>query len=96
LENIEVLLNNTLLARYKYQEYKIEKKLDKIYFIADKNTEKIIKGRLKTIENIILVRDLTTMPANDIFPESFVEIIEKTKFKNTKIKVFDSKDLKKH
>jgi leucyl aminopeptidase len=91
----EALLNHTLLARYKYEEYKTEKKSDEIYFIIDEESKKFAKTRLKTIENIILARNLATMPANDLFPESFAKIVENTKFKNTKIKIFDSKDLKK-
>jgi leucyl aminopeptidase len=35
------------------------------------------------------------MPANDLFPESFAKIIKNTKFEKTKVKIFDSKDLKK-
>jgi hypothetical protein len=37
LESIEKLLNNSLLARYKYEEYKTEKKLDKVNFIVTKD-----------------------------------------------------------
>jgi hypothetical protein len=36
------------------------------------------------------------MPANDLYPGSFVKIVKETKFKKTKIKIFNIKDLKKH
>lgn len=93
-KNVEILLNNILLARYKYEEYKTEKKPDNIYFIVHWEQEKIAKQRLKTIENIILARNLATMPANDLNPENFANIVKKTKFKSTKVRVFDFKDIK--
>jgi len=60
-----------------------------------KDLEKLILNRYSTLENIILARDLWSMPANDLTPEEFVNIVKKTKFKNTKIKVFDYKKIQK-
>jgi leucyl aminopeptidase len=94
-ENVVFLLNNAILARYKYDEYKSKKRNDEIYFVVNKETKQIIKERLKTIENIILVRDLWNKPSNDLYPETFVKIIKKTKFKNVKVKVFDNKKVEK-
>jgi len=94
-KNINILLNNCLLSRYKFQEYKSEKKEDKIYFIVNDNNKKDLKKRLSTIENIILARDLGSKPSNDLYPETFAQIIKKTKFKNTKVKIFDSKKIEK-
>jgi leucyl aminopeptidase len=34
------------------------------------------------------------MPANDLNPENFANIVKKTKFKSTKVRVFDFKDIK--
>lgn len=34
-------------------------------------------------------------PANDLYPETFAKIIKETKFKNTKVKIFDSKKIEK-
>jgi len=52
------LLNNSLLSRYKYQEYKSEKQNDEIFFIVDDKNKDIFKQRLHTIKNIIFARDL--------------------------------------
>ncbi|MDF1682408.1 MAG: hypothetical protein P1U46_01190 [Patescibacteria group bacterium] len=57
-KNINILLNNCLLSRYKYLEYKTEKKEDNIYFLVNKDNKSIFSERLSTIENIILARDL--------------------------------------
>lgn len=94
-QNVEVLLNNCLLSRYKYQEYKTEKKEDKIFFISNKETKKIINNRISVIENIILARDLWNKPANTLYPEEFAKIVKNTKFKNTKVKIFDFKKIEK-
>lgn len=94
-KNINILLNNALLSRYKFEEYKTEKSKDEISFIVNKENKNLFKERISTIENIILARDLWTKPANDLYPETFAEIIKETKFKNTKVKIFDSKKIEK-
>jgi hypothetical protein len=52
------LLDASVLARYKYQEFKKEKKEDEIFVIYDNKTKEIINDRIKTLENITLARDL--------------------------------------
>ena len=96
-DNIELLINNLLLWRYKFEKYKTTKKEeDKIYFVLDSKCDKErAEERLKTIENIILARDLWETPSNDLFPEEFAHIVEKTEFKNTKLNIFYEKELKK-
>lgn len=94
-QNVETLLNHCLLWRYKFDEYKTEKKEDKINFFVDKDTEKIFDKRLKTIENIIFARNLWFTPASDLYPETFAELVKNTKFKNTKVKIFDYEKIKK-
>jgi len=89
------LLNNSLLSRYKYQEYKSEKTNDEIFFIIDDKNKEIFKQRLKTIKNIIFTRDLGFKPSNELYPESFAKLAKETKFKNTKVKIFDFKDIQK-
>lgn len=95
LENIETLLNNAILWRYKYQEYKTKKELDNLYFVVNWNWKKIAKNRLKTIENVILARNLWFKPSNELYPETFAKLVKETKFKNTKISIFDHKKLEK-
>lgn len=94
-ENIEDLLNNSLLSRYKYREFLSEKKEDKIYLLVDNKWKEIAEERLKTIKNIVFARDLSSMPSNYLYPKTFVESVEKEKFKNIKLKVLDEKKLKK-
>ncbi|ATU05550.1 hypothetical protein BKN14_03830 [Candidatus Gracilibacteria bacterium HOT-871] len=94
-QNVETLLNHSILGRYKFEEYKKTKSQDKIFFLVDKQTEKIFDDRLGTIENIIFARNLGNTPSNELYPETFAELIKKTKFKNTKITVFDYEKIKK-
>ncbi|MDD2908035.1 MAG: leucyl aminopeptidase family protein [Candidatus Gracilibacteria bacterium] len=94
-KNINILLNNCLLSRYKYQEYKSKKEKDEIIFIIDQKNKDIFKQRLSTIKNIVLARDLGFKPSNDLYPETFAKIIKETKFKNSKVKIFDFKAIEK-
>ena len=57
--------------------------------------ENSLNSRYETLENIVLARDLWTMPANDLYPESFANIVKKTKLKNTKVKILDYKKIQK-
>lgn len=88
-QNVETLLNHSILARYKFEKYKKDSKKDEIYFFVEADFEKIFDERLKTIENIVFARDLWFTPANELYPETFAEMVENTKFKNVKVKVFD-------
>ena len=94
-QNINILLNNCLLSRYKYTEYKSEYKKDNLYMIINLEDKKNIQERLFTIENIILARNLWFKPANDLYPETFANLIKNEKFKNTKVKIFDFKKIEK-
>lgn len=94
-KNVNALLNNCLLSRYKYQEYKTKKEIDEINFIVNEKNEQIFDSRLKTIKNITLARNLGFMPSNELYPETFSNIIWDTKFKNTKVKIFDFKKIEK-
>lgn len=94
-ENLELLMNTSILSRYKFEEYKSKKQKDKYNFFIDKSEEQIFDNRKKTIENIIFARDLWTKPSNEIYPESFAKLVKDTKFKNTKVKIFDYKKIQK-
>lgn len=94
-KNIKDLLDVTILSRYNFNKYKSEFKEDFINIVINNNTEKLVKTRLKTLDNIILARDLWETPSSDLFPESFAKIIKKTKFINTKIKILNSKQIEK-
>ncbi|MDD3145233.1 MAG: leucyl aminopeptidase family protein [Candidatus Gracilibacteria bacterium] len=94
-KNVNTLLNNCLLSRYKYQEYKTEKEKDKIVFLVDQKNKELFSQRISVIKNIILARDLGFKPSNELYPETFAKIIKETKFKNTKVKIFDFKAIQK-
>ena len=94
-KNIDDLISTSLLSRYKFNKYKSEYKEDNINIIINKNTEKLVKNRLETIDNIILARDLGETPSSDLYPEEFAKIIKKTKFKNIKVKILNSKQIEK-
>lgn len=93
-QNVETLLNHIILWRYKFEKYKTEKSKDEIFFFVDKETEGIFDKRLTIIENIVMARDLWFEPSNELYPEKFAKIVEKTDFKNTKVKVFDYDKIK--
>lgn len=94
-KNVSTLLNNCLLSRYSYQEYKSKKEEETINIITTESNKKIINERVSTIKNIALARDLWFMPSNDLYPESFANIVSNTKFKNTKVKILDSNKIQK-
>lgn len=94
-ENLLPLVDSCLLSRYKFQNYLSEKKEDIINIICDDKYKKKVEERLETLNNIIIARDLWETPTSDLHPEKFAEIIEKTKWKNTKVIVFWPKDVQK-
>ncbi|NDK07730.1 hypothetical protein EOM39_00615 [Candidatus Gracilibacteria bacterium] len=94
-EKLLPLVDSCLLSRYKFQNYLSEKKEDIINIICDDKYKKKVEERLETLNNIIIARDLGETPTSDLHPEKFAEIIEKTKWKNTKVIVFGSKDVQK-
>lgn len=87
------LIDTTLLSRYKFDKYKSEKEEEFINILINKDNEKLVKNRLKTIENIILARDLWETPSSDLYPETFALLVKNTKFENIKVKIFDSKQV---
>lgn len=96
--NLLDIIDVCILSRYKFLQYKTnkkEKEEDEINIFIDKKSEKIVKDRLKTIENIVFARDLTNTPPNYLFPKTFVDIIKKIKFKNIKIKILWPKEIEK-
>jgi len=57
-KNLLNIVDTCILSRYKFQKYKTKKKEDKINIFVDKGNKKIVEERLKTLDNIILARDL--------------------------------------
>jgi leucyl aminopeptidase len=83
------------LSRYKFQNYKTEKKVQKTLIFCEKKDKKMFTECIKTIENIYLARNLGEIPACDLTPEIFADIVKNTKFKNIKVKVLKYKDIQK-
>ena len=120
-ESLLKMIDMSILARYKYTEYKTnedDKKEDKVFVLLTENNlkksniltlwknkskkivnfkdlEDLLKQRISTLENIVLARDLWTMPSNELYPESFSKLVKDTKFKNTKVKILDYKKIQK-
>lgn len=95
-ENLETLLDISVLSRYKFNIYKSEKKDDNIsILIKDLDEKNLLEQRQKTLDNIISCRNLVDMPTCDKSPEKIVEMIKSTDFKNTKIRILDNIDIRK-
>lgn len=91
--NIEMLLDCSVLGKYKFKKYLSEKSENETFIISDKSD--IINDRLSTIENICLSRDLANTPTCDKTPEMILKYIESFSMKNTKIRVLDHDEIKK-
>ncbi len=95
VDNLLPIVDTCLLSRYKFQKYLSEKKEDNINIYVTDDSRQKVKDRIDTIDNIILARDLGETPTCDLYPESFAEIIKKTKWRNTKLKILSPKDIEK-
>jgi len=94
-KNNEDLLNLWALRKYKFQDFKSQKKIQKIFFLTTKEDEASLKVRVSTLECIYMARDLWSMPSSELTPEYFAKKIKSHKWKNTKIKVLNNKDIDK-
>ncbi len=94
-KNLLNIIDTCILSRYKFETYKSKKEESVLNIFIDKKQNKVVNERLSTLENIILARNLWETPACDLSPENFAKIIKKTKWKNTKVKVFSPKDIEK-
>ncbi|MFA5917337.1 MAG: leucyl aminopeptidase family protein [Candidatus Gracilibacteria bacterium] len=94
-DNLLSIVDTCLLSRYKFQKYLTEKKEDEINIFCENDNRQNLEDRLETIDNIITARDLGETPTCDLYAEKFAEIIKKTKWKNTKIKILSPKDIEK-
>ncbi len=90
-DKINILFTNNIIN--KKDIVKLWKKDD--LTLNFKELKAKLELRYETLKNIILARDLWTMPANELYPEEFAKIVKKTKFKNTKVKIFDYKKIQK-
>lgn len=93
--NIQVLLDSFILSRYRFEKYLSQKKEESISVITNKNIQKKLEERIKTLENICFARDLWEMPPNELTPDIFSDLVKKTKFKNIKVKNLSFKHIQK-
>lgn len=91
----DLFLRVGVLSRYKYEVYKSKKETSRYEILCKKDDKKSLQSTQATIENIFLARDLWEMPASDLTPEVFADMVKKTKFKNTKVKILSYKDIQK-
>jgi hypothetical protein len=56
--NILDIIDTSILSRYKFNNYKTEKKEDEINIVINSDNKQLVKNRLETLDNIILARDL--------------------------------------
>lgn len=90
--DLKMLLDCSILWKYKFNKYKFDKKEAETFIVSDKVQE--INERLSTIKNICLSRDLCNTPTCDKTPDNILEYIEHFWMKNTKIKILDYDDIK--
>lgn len=88
-------VDTAILSRYEFDKYKEKKSEKKLSFLWTDSQKEEILERLPTLENIYLARDLGNTPACDLTPENFANIIKKTKWKNTKVRILSPKDIEK-
>lgn len=89
-----VMLDNIILWKYDYIEYKTEKKELELNIVCEELLTKNLVDRLSTIKNITDNRDLVNKPASDKTPDKYVQIIKNIKFKNIRIKVLEYEEIK--
>ena len=90
-------LKNYSFRKYRSEVRKIKNSVKKINFVCSnfKNVQRTYNEYEKISKGVFLTRDLVSEPANQIYPESFVEnckILEKA---GVELEVFDEKKLKK-
>lgn len=93
--NDEHLLTLWALTKYSFEDYKTEKQEKNIFFLTSSKQEKKCKKRLKTLECVLMARQLWSMPSSDLTPASFAKRIKNYKWKNTKIRILSSKEIEK-
>lgn len=91
-----ILLDSVVLWKYDFDFYKKEKNEIDLNIICNDNFRQYLDNRLSTINNIISCRDLVNKPSIDKTPDKYLSFIRQIKFRNTKLKVLEYEDLKKH
>ena len=90
-------LKNYSFRKYRSEVRKIKTSIKKINFVCSnfKSVQKSFNEYEKISKGVFLTRDLVSEPANQIYPESFVENCRILAKAGVELEVFDEKKLKK-
>lgn len=97
-EALQGAVEGVLQASYTFQKYKSDKKesiFKQASFISDiSDAEEIINEVVHLMDAVNFTRDLVNTPANDLYPETLVDEVERA-FKDTavEVEVIDKEDL---
>ncbi len=101
LKSIKDLTYGFLMKDYRFEKYKtITKKDFKILsisfaFAATQSEKKILENHIQMVKGIYLTRDLVSEPANELYPEKFVQLCNVLKKVGIKSEILNEKQIKK-
>jgi leucyl aminopeptidase len=101
LRSIKDLAYGFLMKDYRFEKYKtITKKDFKILsisfaFAATQSEKKILENHIQMVKGIYLTRDLVSEPANELYPEKFVQLCNVLKKVGIKSEILNEKQIKK-
>ena len=99
--SIKDLTYGFLMKDYRFEKYKtITKKDFKIsslsfVFAATQPEKKILENHIQMVKGIYLTRDLVSEPANELYPEKFVQLCNVLKKVGIKSEILDERQIKK-
>lgn len=90
------LFDTFIFSTRTFDTYKSEIQRRNFYvLVSDESSKKELLERYETLKNVLFCRDLGNTPACDLTPEIFVKKIQEIKWKQTKVKVWNSKHIQK-
>ena len=97
---IKALTYGFLMKDYRFEKYKTITKKDfkvsslSFIFQASQSEKKDIETQIQMVNGIYLTRDLVSEPANELYPEKFVQLCNVLKKVGIKTEVLDEKKIK--
>ena len=97
---IKALSYGFLMKDYRFEKYKTITKKDfkvsslSFIFQASNSEKKILETQIQMVKGIYLTRDLVSEPANELYPEKFVQLCNVLKKVGIKTEVLDEKKIK--
>ena len=101
LESIKALTYGFLMKDYRFEKYKtITKKDFKIeslsfVFEATQSEKRVLESHIQMVKGIYLTRDLVSEPANELYPEKFVQLCNVLNKVGIKSEILNEKQIKK-